>query len=717
MNEKILSFQGISDTKSKPGISRRNFFRLAGGGIFIFFSTWDPIKLMALQAEPHGELPTDFNAFLRINEDGTVSGFTGKIEMGQGPVTSLAQMLAEELDVAYENVEMLMGDTDLCPWDMGTFGSMTTRIFGIPFREAAAEARALLLDMGSKKLNVPVSGLKVKEGIITDKNNPGKSITYAELVKGKRIERYLTTKPRIKDPKDYKIVGKSYPRKDSLQKVTGQAKYAGDFKVPGMLYARILRPPSHGAKLESVDTTEAEKIQGIKVIKDGDLIAVLSESHDIADEALKKIKATYAFNEREVDDKKIFAHLVKVAPEGKELSKSGNLETGRSLSKTIIESEFYNSYVAHAAMETHTALAYMEDGRMIVRGSTQTPFPAQESISKALNLPLEKVRVITPFLGGGFGGKAPHQQMVEAARLAKLSGKPVMVVWTRQEEFFYDTFMPAAVVKLTSGTDDKGRITLWDYNVYFAGEGGSESLYDIPHSRITAQGTVWVDIGAHPFATGPWRAPSNNTNTFARESQIEMMASKAGIDPLEFRLKNLTDERMINVLKAVAKKFGWTPIKGPSGHGVGIAIGSDVGTYVAHMAEVKVDKTTGKVKVIRVACAQDMGLCINPQGATIQIEGCITMGLGYALTEEVLFTGGKIHNDNFNTYELPHFSLLPKIETEILDRPDQPPQGGGEPAIICMGAVIANAIFDATGARLYQLPMTPERVLEALQKV
>ncbi len=196
-----------------------------------------------------------------------------------------------------------------------------------------------------------------------------------------------------------------------------------------------------------------------------------------------------------------------------------------------------------------------------------------------------------------------------------------------------------------------------------------------------------------------------------------MMAARAGIDPMEFRLKNLKDERMISVLKAVAEKFGWTPIKGPSGRGVGISIGTDVGSYVAHMAEVKVDKSTGKVKVIRVACAQDMGLCINPQGAALQMEGGITMGLGYALSEELLFTGGKIHNDNFSTYELPRFSSVPKIETVILDKPDQPPQGGGEPAITGMGAVIANAIFDATGARLYQLPMTPERVLEALKKV
>jgi nicotinate dehydrogenase subunit B len=263
MDEKTLASTGKPEAKSKPGISRRNFFRLAGGGIFIFFSTWDPVKLLAFQTAKHGELPTDFNAFLRINEDGTVTGFTGKIEMGQGPVTSLAQMLAEELDVAYDEVDMLMGDTDLCPWDRGTFGSMTTRIFGIPFRQAAAEARAVLLNLGSEKLKVPVSALDVKEGIISVKNNPEKRVSYAELVQGKKIEKYLATKPQIKNPKDYKIVGKSYTRKDSLHKVTGLAKYSGDFKVPGMLYARILRPPSHGAKLESVDTSDAEKMEGI----------------------------------------------------------------------------------------------------------------------------------------------------------------------------------------------------------------------------------------------------------------------------------------------------------------------------------------------------------------------------------------------------------------------------------------------------------------------
>jgi len=695
------------------GISRRNFLRLAGGGIFIFFSTWDPLDLLA---QPPRELPSDFNAFLRIGEDGMVSGFTGKIEMGQGPITSLAQMLADELDVAYEKVEMIMGDTDLCPWDRGTFGSLTTRSFGIPFRAAAAEARAVLLELGSEKLGVPVSRLEVKDGVIMDKNDNGKSVTYADLAKGKTIEKTLSAKPSAKDHTQYKIVGKPFTRKDGMLKVTGQAKYSGDFIMPGMLFARMLRPPSHGARLETVDTSEAEKIPGLTVIHDGDLVAVLHELPDKANDALKKIKATFTFKEMEVDDQTIFQHLLKSAPEGNILGKSGNLETGKSLSNTLVDSEYYNSYVAHAAMETHTAAAYMEGGRMIVRGSTQTPFPAQESIAKVLDMPLEKVRVITPFLGGGFGGKSAHQQMIEAARLAKLTGKPVMVMWTRQEEFFYDTFRPAAVVKINSGIDSSGRITLWDFNVYYAGERGSDTIYDVPHARTTSYGRGWSATGVHPFATGAWRAPSNNTNTFARESQIEIMAARAGMDPLEFRLKNLKDERMINVLKAVADKFGWTPIKGPSGKGVGIAVGTDAGTYVAHMAEVKVDRGTGHVQVIRVACAQDMGLCINPEGATIQMEGCIIMGLGYTLTEEIRFTGGKIHTSNFNAYELPRFSWVPKIDTVILDRPDQPAQGGGEPAIICMGALIANAVFDATGARLYQLPMTPKRVLDALKK-
>jgi len=339
----------------------------------------------------------------------------------------------------------------------------------------------------------------------------------------------------------------------------------------------------------------------------------------------------------------------------------------------------------------------------------------KEQLARVLDFPAEKVRVITPFVGGGFGGKSANQQAVEAARLAKLTGKPVQVAWTRPEEFFYDTFRPAAVVKIKSGINESGQIVLWDYNVYFAGSRGAAHFYKIPHHRTVATGE-WGGGGGgpHPFDTGAWRAPGNNTNTFARESQIDIMASKAGMDPIEFRLKNLSEERPIRALKAVAEKFGWKPAPSPSGRGLGVAVGTDSGTFVAHIAEVAVDRRSGQVQVKRVMCAQDMGLVVNPQGAQTQVEGCITMGLGYALTEEIHFQGGKILDTDFGTYVTPRFSWTPTIETVLVKAENEPHQGGGEPAIICMGAVIANAIFDAIGVRLFQLPMTPERLKAGL---
>jgi isoquinoline 1-oxidoreductase len=357
----------------------------------------------------------------------------------------------------------------------------------------------------------------------------------------------------------------------------------------------------------------------------------------------------------------------------------------------------------------------MEGNRVTVWASTQTPFPAKDEVARELGIPSENVHMVTPFVGGGFGGKGRNLQVVQAARLAKLSGKPVQVAWTRADEFFDDSFRPAAIVKIRSGITNAGRMAFWDYHVYYAGSRGAEQFYSIPDHVTVAHGSAFGGGGPHPFATGAWRAPGNNTNTFARESQIDIMAAKAGVDPLEFRLSHLEDQKMQGVLKAAAQKFQWTPAKAPSRRGYGVACGTDSGTHVATMAEVEVNTETGAVQVKRVVCAQNMGLVINPQGATIQMEGCIMMGLGYALTEEVRFEGGKVLTRNFDTYELPRFSWLPQIETVLVENKNDPPQGGGEPAIITMGAVIANAIFDATGARVFQMPMTRERVLEAMR--
>jgi isoquinoline 1-oxidoreductase len=368
-------------------------------------------------------------------------------------------------------------------------------------------------------------------------------------------------------------------------------------------------------------------------------------------------------------------------------------------------------------MEPHAALATFEGGRATVWASTQSPFGVQRQVAETIGLPAEKVRVITPFVGGGFGGKATSTQAIEAARLSKKVGRPVMVAWTREEEFFYDTFRPAAVVKIKSGLDAAGRMSLWDYKVYFAGQRGSENFYTIPHHRETVYGEWHMAPGIHPFAVGPWRAPAANTNTYARDLHLHAMASAAGEDPLTFRLNHLEDKRMRRVLTAAAEKFGYQALKSPSGRGYGISCGIDAETYVAALAEVEVDRDSGTIAVKRVVCAQDMGQVVNPQGATIQMEGCITMGLGYALSEEIHFSDGRLIDQNFDTYNLPRFSWVPRIETVLVPNAELPPKGGGEPAIICMGAVLASAVFDATGAIIRQLPMTPARVKAALEKV
>jgi nicotinate dehydrogenase subunit B len=704
------------DGETPFSLSRREFLEAVGGGIIIFFSTGD---LTAQERRPPGsqDLPTDFNAFLRIGADGRVTCFTGKIEMGQGIVTSLAQMLADELDVPLDAVDMAMGDTDLCPWDMGTFGSRTTRFFGPPLREAAAEARAILIQLASEHLHLNEDQLTVKEGVVVDKNNSGNRVTYADLAKGKSIEKNLPKKPPLKNFSEFTIVGKPTLRKDSLAKVTGKARYAGDIRVPGMLHAKILRPPVHGAKLKSVDTSALQDDKEIKIVQERDLIAVLHLYPDVAEQALSKIKAKFDLPEAKVDPKTIFKHLLNVAPEGEVVTQGGDIGEGERVAREVFEATYLNYYVAHATIETHTALAKVEKDRATVWASTQRPFGAKEEVAQALGIPSKNVRVITPFVGGGFGGKSQNRQVVEAARLAKLTGRPVQVAWSREEEFFFDTFRPAAIVKIRSGVTEANQIAYWNFDVYFGGPRGAEQFYQIPHHRELSHGHYTGLPGAHPFGTGPWRAPGSNTNTFARESHIDIMAAKMAMDPLEFRLKNLSDQRMIRVLKATAEKFGWKTSPAPSGRGFGVACAIDAGAYVATMAEVEVDQESGRVHVKRIVCAQDMGLVINPEGAKIQMEGSLMMGLGYTLTEEVRFNGGKILDRNFDTYEIPRFSWLPKIETVLIENPETPPAGGGEPSIVCMGGVVANAIFDATGARLFELPMTPERIKNALVEI
>lgn len=704
-----------------PPMGRREFLKrmgLLGGGLIVYCAVGDIAADARAPRKGYlgSNVPEDFNAFLKIGPDNRVTCFVGKIEMGQGPITSFAQMMAEELDVLYESVDMVMGDTGLCPWDAGTWGSLSTRYYGIFVKEAAGEAKGVLKELAAERLLCPVERLVTQSGVIFDKQRPMWRVTYGELTAGKIIERHLNVLPPLKPAAEYTISGKPYLRRDAFEKVTGRAQYAGDIRLPGMVYAKILRPPAHGAKPLRVDTSAAEKMKDVQIVRDGDLIAVLHPHPDGAEKALARIKADFDRPATGINDQTIFDHLLQRAPQPTIASEAGNLKTGEARTAAIVEETYLNSYVAHAPMETHTALAAVEKDQATVWASTQTPFGLQERVAQALGLPTENVRVVAPFVGGGFGGKSASEQAVEAARLARQAGKPVMVIWSREEEFFFDTFRPAAVVKIRSGLTSGGQMAFWDYRVYFAGRRGCENFYEIPHHRETVFGEWRIGPGIHPFAVGPWRAPGANTNVYARDLHMNLMAARAEQDPLAFRLAHLKDKRMRGVLQAAAEQFGWKPAKPPSGRGWGISCGIDAETYVAAMAEVEVDKKSGKIGVKRVVCAQDMGQVVNPQGATIQMEGCITMGLGYALAEEVRFENGRLLDSNFDTYAIPRFSWLPKIETVLVPNPSLPPKGGGEPAIVCMGGVLATAVFDATGARMLQLPMTPARVQAALKK-
>jgi nicotinate dehydrogenase subunit B len=693
-------------------LDRRTFLKVAGCGVFVLI----PVEgLASLDAAQGGQrsYPDDINAYLKIGEDGRVTCYSGKVEMGQGNTTALAQMIAEELGVAADNVDMVMGDTRLCPWDGGTNGSRSIKYFGPALRAAGAEARDVLIQVAAEQLSLPPSRLAAEDGFVVDRSRPGTRLAYGALVKGKRIERRLPAKPALKTPAAFTIMGRPRLPENGRDKVTGKAAFAGDVRLPGMLHGRILRPPAHGARLQNVDVAAARAFKDARVFQDGDFVAVVHPTSDGAAAALAAIKAEYSSPPATVHDGNILEHLMAQTGQGRAVEQKGDLAKGAELASLTFEATYFTPYIAHAPIETHSALARVGADEVTVWVSTQRPFGVQGEVARAVGVADERVRVITPLLGGGFGGKSAGPQAVEAARLSKLAGVPVQVVWTREEEFFFDTFRPAAYVTIRSGLNAANKVVWWDYQVCFAGDRSSEMIYDAPHVRTLSTGSFGGG-GPHPFGTGAWRGPGSTTNIFARESHIDTMAASVKMDPVEFRLRNLANPRLIKTLQAAADRFKWTPAPAPSRRGRGVALLDYLNTCVAAMAEIDVDAATGQIRVRRVLVAQDLGQVVNPEGTRMQMEGCVVMGLSSVLTEEIHFRGGDIRERSFSGYDITRFSQVPAIETVLVDNPELAPQGCGEPTITAMAAVIANAVFDATGARLTRLPLTPDRVKAAL---
>ncbi len=684
----------------KLKVDRRNFLRLLGGGVLICLA-YSPVRAQESGRNGGGhELPKDISAWLHIDADGKIKVFTGKVEVGQNIRTSLAQQVAEELHVSLESISMVMGDTALTPWDMGTFGSRTTPTMGPQLRTMAAAARQMLIEMAAQRWQVPAEGLKPVQGKILDQKK-SRWIAYGELTHGENLVKVVTGAVRLTPTSEWKIADTAAPKVNGRDFVTGKHVYPSDIVRPGMLFGAVLRPDGFSATLESIDTAEAEKLPGVKVMRDGDFVGVVAADAYTAKKAVTALKAQWN-TPAQISNSDLFEYLKKNAEsEDDSAHKAGSVEQALANADVKVESKYTVQYIAHAPLEPRAAVAEWNDGNLTVWTGTQRPFGVREELAQALQIPENKIRVIQPDMGSGYGGKHTGEAAVEAARLAKAAGKPVKVVWTRTEEFTWAYFRPAALIEVKGGASKDGRLVAWEFHNYNSGTAALGTPYNVSNQLVQYHPV------RSPLRQGSYRSLAGVANNFARESHMDAIAHAAGIDPLEFRLTNLQEPRLRAVLEAAAEKFGWKNTKAASGCGFGIACGTDKGGYVGTVVEVEIDSASKKIRIRRIVQAWESGAVINPNGIRNQISGGIVQAIGGALFEAILFDGGHILNPRFSRYRVPRFSDMPEIDVVILDRKDLPSAGAGEIGLIGLAPAIANAIFAASGVRIANMPMAP----------
>jgi isoquinoline 1-oxidoreductase len=692
-------------------LARRDFFKALGGGLLIVFA----LKGALAQDESGGRrgggnrggggaLPQEVSAWLHVGDDGAVTAYTGKVEMGQGIRTSLAQAVAEELRAPLESVRLLMGDTDQTPYDQGTFGSRSTPTMNPQLRRAAAAAREMLIDLAADRLKVERESLVAAGGRVT--HPPTKrSLGYGELAKGLTFVKAIDAGVALTPADKWEVLGKSAPKVTGRAVVTGKHRYTSDMKRPGMLYGKVLRPSAIGATLSSVDTKGAEAMAGVVVVRDGEFVGVAAPTTQTASQALAAIRPEWKTTPQPSSEE-IFDYFKKNASEeggrgARPEYVRGSISDGLAAAKQKLEGKYTVAYIAHAPLEPRAAVAEWTSGKLTVWTGTQRPFGVRGELAEAFRIPETQVRVIVPDTGSAYGGKHTGEAAVEAARLAKAAGRPVKLVWTREEEFTWAYFRPGGLIEVKSGAADDGRVTAWEFHNYNSGAAGIRAPYDIAHQRIEFHQTH------SPLRQGSYRALAATANNFARETHMDELARALKLEPLELRRRNLKDERLVAVLEAAAKAFGWGKSARVAGRGVGLACGNEKGGYVATCAEVAVDGAGG-VKVLRVVTAFECGAIVNPDGLKNQVEGAIIQGLGGALFESVEFRDGHVLNPRFSLYRVPRFGDVPALETVLLDRKDLPSAGAGESPLIALAPALGNAIFDATGVRLRSLPLVPK---------
>jgi len=667
-------------------ISRRDFFAVLGGGIVVVLIVDDSDAQEAGGGARRGTrepVPQQVSAWLHIAEDGNITCYTGKVEVGQNSRTSLTQAVAEELRAPVSSIRMIMGDTTLTPFDMGTFGSQTTPQMWPQIRKAAASAREMLVDLASQKWMVDRGTVSIANGKVT---SGSRSAGFGELTHGEKLAKTITTSAALTPAAEWKVAGTSVPKVGGREMVTGAHKYAYDIKRPGMQYGKVLYPPSYGATLTSLDGSAAEAMPGVKVVRDGDFVGVTAPDPAAAEKALAALKAEWKQLVAETSSRDVYPYF-------KKTSRDGDQSSPKLTSYTI-------AYIAHVPLEPRAAVAEWAGDQLTVWTGTQRPFGVRSELATRFGISEDRVHVIMPDTGSGYGGKHTGDAADEAARLAKAVGKPVKRNWTREEEMTWAYFRPGGVIDAGARLNPDGTIAEWEFHNYNSGPSGLQTPYEVGSKKEHQHQSK------SPLRQSSYRGLAATANHFARECYMDELAHSIQMDPLEFRLKNAKNERLRNVIQAAADKFGWKSRKKTLGRGFGISAGFEKGGYVAACAEISV--THGAVKVVRVVEAFECGAVVNPEHLANQVEGAVAMGLGGAMFEQIDFADNKIITNKLSHYRVPRFADMPVIESVLLDRKDIVSAGAGETPIVGIAPAVGNAIFDATGQRIRSLPMAPK---------
>ena len=740
-------------------INRRSLLKASAGALVVGFSLDATLAHSATgpALRPAKAVAKDLvDAFISLEPNGKVTIFVGKVDLGTGTKTAMAQMAADELDVAFEQIEMVMGDTATTPDQWMTGANLTIAQGGGELRKACATARAALLARASSKLGAPVDQLQVERGIVRMKSDASKTVSYSELMSGaKTTDLKVDAKATIKAASDYKVVGKSIPRVDIPAKVTGQFEYAHDVRLPGMLHARVVRADELGAKLQSVDDSQARKVNGfVQTVRKGDFVAVIAKTEWAAIKAARAIKLTWSAGTGLPEKATVFDYWRK-QPLAKEeaTQKVGDAPAALMASSKRIKASYEFAVQTHASIGPSCAVADFSKGNLLVWSPSQATHSMQSELAAVTGVVVDKIRLIYVDGSGCYGRNGHEDATADAALIATMIGKPVRVQWMRADETARAPKSPPRAIDMEAGFDKDGNLQAWSADFYIAlNHIVAFKPLDFPllaatdlgmHKPGNWVGFLFQNAGA-PYAvpnisvktkhvekaffrSAHLRSPGRIENSFANESFMDELAVEAKADPAEFRLKHIKDPRAIAVIKAAMKRADWQPRPAATanasqgdiakGRGIAYVRYNNATTYVAAIAEVEVNRKTGEVKVSRVCVGHDCGQIINPDGLANQIEGGVIQTVSRTLMEQVQWDSTKVTSVDWATYPILRFPDVPRVEVDMINTPGDVSWGAGEPTATAIPAAIGNAIFDATGARLRSIPFTPEKVQFALKQV